>query len=288
MRGASAVSAFIRRQLIASHADGRLARLDVRLQGETGTERIELLEVADDGSTVDSKVEALALDIEQITESHANTVGGTQEYVILAYPEKAAKYSALLRTRVTGELVDGMGGGRTDSPTKAGELSQALRHNEVLMRIATAGTTAQIQQLLEHNRALSSDLADEREVSTKLRGLIRQLEDEKDRRAVLQKKEELKLEAAREALQLGKTIVPMLGAKVLQLPSLGAGGDTSKLKNLSLGNWLFSLSEEQRESLFKALLSIDLSEEQKMGLQALIMEALQTAEQQQQSKQGAA
>lgn len=87
--------------------------------------------------------------LEAMVNDDAAGMGGMQRYVIESWHDDSESASARFALRVQGydPDVDNMDSDDAEPPTKAGALSQQMRHNEMIMRTLVAGMGGAIQSL---------------------------------------------------------------------------------------------------------------------------------------------
>jgi len=139
----------------------------------------------------DVGIDLLCSAIMQHAEQDAHGLGGTQRYQLQYYVGSNQTHQERISFHVHGPSLEESeeGGGMSEGPTKQGQISQQMRHNEGIMKISIGATTSMLQMMQRENQ--------------ELRSYVRQLEEQRLKNAevyeeLLSKKHERDLETRKQ------------------------------------------------------------------------------------------
>jgi hypothetical protein len=200
-----------------------------------------------------------AAEVSAKLESDAESVGGVQRYLLLAYREG----SKAPRDRLPLRLDGGADGDPSASEPASlrGALSQQMRHNEAILRMVGSMFGSTLDAMSKQNRAIAEALEKSNEERVEMWGVLRQMSTHDRDKATSD--HELALQSKREDVLVDsvKLIMPAL---------IGKLAPSHELKETTLTRLVESLTDEQRAAVFGVL-----TPDQQIALGALLDDSIQ-------------
>jgi hypothetical protein len=240
---------------LARRGKGRLVRLALRHLGASkqASGDVEGVDVPED--TDAGWVESTSTWLFTAAQADARALTGANEsYVVLAFFEKdasmpAARHSMRVRGGADADMEDDSDPLSSEPATSEGALAQMMRHNEVLMKMATQGSMRTIEALTRQLGTVTA--TNERMQAQRLEG-IQAMED------LAQRKHERDIEARiieateqrkDELVGMAMPLIPMLANKLAGVKLLPGGIETGD----GVRALLASITPDQVEKLFPIL-----------------------------------
>lgn len=200
---------WIRKQLLRS-APSKLVLRHAKGVGGTGA-IVGSIEITD---AAKAEPEALAIAVLELAEQDADAFRGAQVYALTAYEAEEPEPLGRTTFRMATDTIDDNTIEATEAPTRDGQVSQQMRHNEALMRINQAQMGEcfrSMQSMLQIQGRIIEGYQQREEQTLALRRRLQEEEAETNMRMLSHANgEENKQKAVELLLQMAPMAVPLL------------------------------------------------------------------------------
>lgn len=238
---------WLRRHLYNERNEQRCSKFVLHHMGAAGKLGSEVFTVPSD--IPEESITSVAEEIFEAGEADASGVGSTQSYVVLAFYGADKKPNGRFAFRAQADNDDIDGGEITEPPTPAGQVSQAMRHNESIMRtssMAMGATFQGLQQMILQQSQTIENLLSDRFNTVEL---IEALTTAKHERELELLQEARKDETQRQLVEKFSPLVPIVANKIAGKPMLPAADPQS----LMLSELFKTLKPEQLAAIQNTL-----------------------------------
>ena len=235
---------------------------------QKGASRVFIWTIAEQEEEARSP-DAFAEQILDFAEEDARTMRGVQRYLVRVYLEERSEPLARRQFTMRGGMLEDDGTfSETEEANTQGLISQQMRHNEALLRLAVSSHLQSsnrdariIDKLLESNEKLQAQQLE----------VIDLVQDLKDRKATREREDREAERSSERKDRIVSTLEPLVPIALMKL--LPSAGGAAVGKQEATKKFLTSLDGEQIGAIMAAL-----TEEQRIGLQAVIASMMQDEE----------